>query len=879
MINYENVFLSKYTLYERLFNSETREVTIKKADYKPEIFTKTKNQRESEWKYFLDDSIQLEKHVFDSESEYKDFIKFQEQIGGVTYGQMTAPYSHIRQNFYKTKTDFTSRIWYFDIETRVLPGQGFPHADETPSAINMFQIYDNLLDKIIILADENISKEKLDYLMKKHPNLVFKSFPDEMSLFNAFIKMIQSLKPCIITAWNGNKFDFPYITNRAKMLGIYEGNLSLVNHATSTKNINKVTNEVEYVTKWDGIYLLDMMELYKKFTYTTQTSYSLENICKVELGEGEGKVDYGEFKNISDFMHGDWEKFVEYGIMDVVLLNKIDSKLNLIELTRMIAYKMGINVDDALGTVKPWATYLSNIAYDRGLILPNKNESDYTGIAGGWVANPKKCKHTWIVSFDFASLYPSTMRWNNMSPEMILREDEITPELRALREKIYYLVEAGEGIENDPLSTNERFTNLFINSPDVLRKASKILEKHNVSCGVNGAYFKKDKQGVIPELIKSIYTDRKKAKKKMFEHEQYLQKPGISEDEVIERKRLVSFYDTEQMTLKILMNSLYGACANKHFVLFNQSLAEAITANGRMINQFCTSKLENYLKELTGKSSVIYGDTDSCYITLANVIPKDLLEENDKQKITDWCDTFCSTELQKVIDEALEEVSNLVNAYEPDAQAEDREIIADSGFWVAKKKYSARVIDSEGVRLKIPKLKVMGLEIVRSNTPTYCRKTLKESVEIILDKDENEVQDYIKGVKEEFFSQDIELISRVTGVSNLNYELNTSKSIPINSRAAIVHNLMIDQLNLSKSHEYITSSDKIKYVFLKVPNPAFNQNVIGYKDPKILTDAGLDKYIDKDEMFDKFFLSPMNIMLTPMGWNAYKQNDFSEWDF
>lgn len=878
MLNYENVFMSKFTLYERLFNTDTKESIIQKADYKPEVFTQSKGNRKTEWKFFLDENLYLEQHKFDDEREYKDFIKFQEQIGGTTYGITQAPYSHIRNNYYKNQTEFTSRIWYFDIETRVLPGEGFPHPDETPSAINMFQIYDNILDKIIILADEHISKEKHNELMKKHPNLVFRAFADEKALFNAFFSMLHNLKPCIIAAWNGNNFDFPYITNRAKKIGFLEGNLSPVNNASTTVSINKVTKEKEYSTNWDGIYLLDMMELYKKFTYTTQISYSLENITQVELGEG--KVDYGIYKNISDFMHGDWDKFTEYGIQDVVLLNKLDKKLNLVELTRMIAYKMGVNVTDALGTVKPWATYLTNIGYDRKLIMPNKNESEYTGIAGGWVANPRKGKHEWIVSFDFASLYPSTMRWNNMSPEMLLRDDELPPELISLKNKIYYLEDPGEGIENDPWSKNERFINLYTQNKDVLVKASKYLHKLNVSCGVNGVFFKKDKLGIIPELIKQIYGGRKDAKKKMFVHQKKIQELKESGNfaEIPEQERLVSFYDTEQMALKILMNSLYGAMANKHFVLFSQGLAEAITANGRMINQFCSMKLEEYMKSKTGKSAMIYGDTDSCYITLKSVIPKDLLKENDKSKITDWCNDFCSNELQAVIDQALEEVSSLVNAYEPEAQAEDREIIADSGFWVAKKKYSCRVLDTEGVRLKEPKLKVMGLEIVRSNTPTYCRKKLKESVEMILDKEESEIQEYILDVKHEFANQPLDMISRITGVSNLNYDLSTSKSIPINSRAGIVHNELVEKLNLTNEYELITSSDKIKYVFLKVPNPAFNQNVFGYKDSKILEDAGLIKYIDKDEMFDKFFLSPMDIMLTPLNWSAYKTNDFSDWE-
>ena len=342
-------------------------------------------------------------------------------------------------------------------------------------------------------------------------------------------------------------------------------------------------------------------------------------------------------------------------------------------------------------------------------------------------------------------------------------------------------------------------------------------------------------------------------------------------------EKKIAFFDTLQMAKKIQMNSLYGAMANKHFVLFNQELAAAITSVGRVANMIAAYNIDEYHKEHYNEPSMMYGDTDSSYHEFDCVVQKDIPDETDVQKITDYLSQYAEEKIQPIIDDCMTDYSDMMNAFEGPALAMDREIIADSGFNVQKKKYVARVLDSEGVRLAKPKMKVMGLEIVRSSTPQFCRKYLKESIGLILDATESEMQDFIKESRNKFMEADIESISRVSGVSRVDYDLYGGKAVPINSRAAIVHNTMIKKNGLENDYEPIQAKDKLKYVFLRTPNPAMNQNVFGYVDVKILDDLDLYKYIDYNEMFEKFFISPMQIMLDAIGWSSEKQATFDEW--
>lgn len=393
---------------------------------------------------------------------------------------------------------------------------------------------------------------------------------------------------------------------------------------------------------------------------------------------------------------------------------------------------------------------------------------------------------------------------------------------------------------------------------------------------------------------------------------------------------LESLWDTQQMTKKILLNSLYGALGNKYFVLFNPEIGAAITGNGRYTNKTMGYSVNDMLKTKLplpkGKEYLIYGDTDSLYITLDAFVKAKIQKTPDMtfEETINFCDNVCEKLIQPFVNDTTAVIGNILNIHEEGPMAMDREIIADSTIFIAKKRYIARVLDTEGVRLKEPKKKVMGLEIVRSSTPKFCRKYLKESIDILLDSDEESLQDWVSDVKEKFMKAPIEDISRVTGVNKVSFDFyvkdgtrtkivegrkvpifkelyptQTPKEvgfnyfrnqlyyaspdgkaectpIPINTRAAMVHNTGIVVKDLQKDYTLISEKDKMKYCLLNMPNFT-NSDVFGYMNPSILDTLEVTNCVNKEAMWERFFIQSLDIMIEPLNWSHKKKITFDEW--
>ena len=356
--------------------------------------------------------------------------------------------------------------------------------------------------------------------------------------------------------------------------------------------------------------------------------------------------------------------------------------------------------------------------------------------------------------------------------------------------------------------------------------------------------------------------------------------------------------NTKQKVLKNALNSLYGSLANPYFILFNRDIASSITGNGRTfirgLSQFFNKKFNEMLK--INENFVIYNDTDSVYLTIKPFVEKIIkakfnnisyqeMDYKTKNKFLDVLLKFIEKYLEPLIDEYVEFYANGFNSFDPSVIKAKLEKIADRGLHIAKKKYAVRAIYNEGERLiKYPKISVTGLEVVRSSTPPFCKKYLKDAIPLIMDKTEKDIQKFIKKVKEEFIKADIDDIARVSGVSNLNYQLINGKykrfneetnrylTAPINSRAALLHNKLIDKFKLNNQFQKITEKDKIKYIFLKVPNIVDNNEVIGYLDKRFLEITNLINYIDYNTMFEKFFLSPLKIILDTLEYKITPEN-------
>lgn len=642
MIQNEMVFKTKgHKYYERVFNTKTKEVNIRPYTPVYEVFTKSPQNAETPFRFVLDQDQFLQQHIFSSQKELTDFCKTKETLNQQIFGKSDNVYSHIRNNYFREQEQFTSRIWYIDIEAVPPPGEGFPDPGEAKWPVNAIQIYDNYTSSKIILVIDQLNNPSA--FAEKHPEVKLKVCGTEEKLFEVFFKLLEQMKPTILTAWNGNFFDFPYLTNRAmKLKGVNHRRLSPVNSVSEKDSWDDAKIPI-----WEGLYLIDMMDAYKEFTYTTQTSYSLDNIAKVELGEGSGKVDYGEFDNIAEFFLGDYDKFISYAVKDIEILFDLDMKMNLMELMRTLAHMMGINYDDAFGTVKPWGMYLTNLGYYRNLIMPKSTKHELNqGVVGGFVADPQKGMHAWEASIDVNSMYPLLgMKAHNMSAETYIPEEQLHPELMELRNKY----------QRDEDETK------FLND-DVMNEIEPICKKHNVSFGIN-AFFKNDKLGIIPEVIDNIYRERKIAKQKMLKYKtmgsrvkqrvkdgiekisagespfnfitfDIIEDNSISFDELYavelgylspqECERVINhcekkqaYWDANQMALKISMNSLYGALSNKYFVLFNRDIAASITGNGRAyirgMSIHVNKKLNSLLKrdESNFEDFCTYNDTDS----------------------------------------------------------------------------------------------------------------------------------------------------------------------------------------------------------------------------------------------------------------------------
>ena len=593
-----------------------------------------------------------------------------------------------------------------------------------------------------------------------------------------------------------------------------------------------------------GIQTLDYMELFQKFGYTygAQESYALNHIAYVVLNEK--KLSYEESGSLKNLYKDDYQKYIDYNMKDVQLVDRLEEKLGLITLAMTMAYKGGVNYQDTFGVTAIWESIIYRKLNDNNIVTPlvqrfdpyepvgakvesstktsdiNTNHASLTDrkksrIAGGYVKHPVPGKYEWVVSFDLNSLYPNIIVQNNMSPETY---NEQTP--------------------------NSSFA-----------KAGK--EGYET-------YYRKDMQGVLPKIIKEYYEERVSIKKQMLAAKSEMQK-GYT----FELDKEISNLDNRQMAIKILLNSLYGALANQHFLYYSEGLAEGVTLTGQRAIKWAEATMNRELQKLlkTEDDYVIAIDTDSLYVNFGPLVEK----FNPANQIS-FLDKICKEHFEPAIKKDYAKFFEVLNSYE-NRMMMAREAIADVGIWTAKKRYILNVYDNEGVRYNEPQLKIMGIEAIKSSTPEVVRNKFKEGFKLIVSSTESETQKFIKDFKMQFkslYPEDVSFPRRVTSITDW-YDRRTifKKSCPIHVRGSLLFNYYIKQYKLQSKYELITNGDRIKFVYLKLPNP-IRQNVIAFKDvlPKELN---LHRYIDYDLQFEKTFIEPLNLILNPIGWYAEEQ--------
>jgi len=760
--------------------------------------------------------------------ECREFIKKYEGVDGFkVYGNERYIYQYISDKYPQSEIKFDiSKIKLFTIDIEVASENGFPDVENAAEEVLLITIQDYTTKEIITWGQGPFKLNK--------GNLYYKRFNNEYDLLNDFINWWMENTPEVITGWNSKLYDIPYIVRRLDRVLGEKLMKRLSPWGLVTEQEIFVTGRKQISYDIGGISQLDYLDLYKKFTYTNQESYRLDHIASVELGQK--KLDHSEFDTFKDFYTKGWQKFVEYNIVDVELVDRLEDKMKLIELALTMAYDAKVNYEDVFYQVRMWDTIIFNYLKERNIVIPPKERSGKDSkYAGAYVKEPIPGKYDWVVSFDLNSLYPHLIMQYNISPETLLEEKH-------------------------PNVTVDKILNQDITFE---------LYKDKAVCA-NGAMFRKDVRGFLPELMEKIYKDRTIYKKKMLEAKQEYEKKKTKELE-----KEIARCNNIQMARKIQLNSAYGAIGNQYFRYYKLANAEAITLSGQVSIRWIENKMNSYLNKLLKTEEedyVIAADTDSIYLNMGPLVETVYKgREKTTEGVVTFLDKVCKVELENYIEGCYQELATYVNAYDQKMQMK-RENIAERGIWTAKKRYILNVWDSEGVRYEEPKLKMMGIEAVKSSTPAPCRKMIKDGLKLMMSGTEEDVINFIDKCRTEFKSLPPEQIAFPRTASDVRKYQSSSdiyiKGTPIHIRGALLFNHYIKQKKLTNKYSLIGNGEKIKFVYLKKPN-TIQENIISFIQdfPKELN---LDKYIDYDLQFEKSFVDPLKSILDSIGWNVEK---------
>jgi DNA polymerase elongation subunit (family B) len=712
------------------------------------------------------------------------------------------------------------KIFTLDIETTC--EGGFPDVE-------------NPVEQLLCITVKNQSNKQIitwgvgDFKTDR-PDVTYIKCKNEKQLLFEFMKFWIKQYPDIITGWNTKFFDLPYLMNRIRLLA---GD-KVANRMSPWNLINReeihVRGRPQTIYQLYGIVNLDYLDLYKWFIPARQESYKLDFIGELELGRGKDDAGYDTFK---DWYTKDFQSFVDYNIQDVEIVDALEDKLGLIDLSLTVAYESKVNYDDIFSQVRVWDTLIANHLMKKNICVPPREEhSKETKYEGAYVKEPTVGQHKWVTSFDINSLYPHIIIQYNISPEKILGE-------------------SSHGVN--------------VNKMIDMKVPLNYLQTEGACLTPNGAKFKNDSQGFLPEMMETMYNERVIYKKRMLKAKKEYEK---TKDPKLVRE--ISRCHNIQWARKIALNSAYGAVGNQYFRYYDVRQASGITTAGQFIIRFIEKKVNEYLNNiLQTKGQVDYivaSDTDSIYVTLDKLVQK-TCEGKDDQQITDFIGKVCDNKIEPYIAKCFDELASYTNAFK-NCMVMKREVIANKGIWVAKKRYMLNVLDEEGVRLADPKLKLMGIEAVKSSTPQVCRGKIKEAIKIIMGKTEDDLHKFIADFKKEFNELEPEAIAFPRSCNNLKKYMSSSsifiKGTPIHVKGALIYNHQLKQFKLGTKYPYIQEGDKIKFLKLKEANP-FKFDVISYIST-LPTEFKLKQYVDYETQFEKTFLDPMRFILNAIGW-------------
>ena len=809
---YTNVTQWGNQILVREYNMGER--TNKKVKYSPTLYVPV----QKETKYKTLDGKFATPMKFDTIKEAKAFIEQYKQQPHLVFGLDRFAYTYLADTYPKNINWDSEKILTVTIDIETRADNGFPEPELANEEMLAITIKNQATKKIIVwgLGDFKNDREDVTYI----------NCSNEVELLEEFMSFWTKKYPDVITGWNTEFFDIPYLINRVgKILGEERmKDFSPWGLISSRKVYNHGREQQVYDIT--GIANLDYLQLYRKFTYSNQESYALNHIAFVELGQQKNDNPYETFQ---EWYTKDYQSFVEYNIVDVELVDRLEDKMKLLELLLTMAYEAKVNYEDVFGQVKYWDVLIHNYLKTKNIVIPQKSHNTKSEkYEGAYVKDPQVGQHKWVMSFDLNSLYPHLIMQYNMSPETLVSGDYLK-----LKDETTYV--------------NEMLQEVTLDIPE------------HTTITPNGALYRTDKHGFLPEMMQDIYNDRTVYKKKMLKAKQ-----DYEDTKDPKYLKYISRYNNIQMARKISLNSAYGAIGNQYFRYFDLAIAEGITTAGQLSIRWIERKINSYLNKLlkTDKDYVIASDTDSIYVRFDELVSM----VNPKNPV-DFLDTVAKEKIEPFINKSYQQLSDYTTAYEQKMFMK-REVIADKGIWTAKKRYILNAWDVEGVRYKKPQLKIMGIEAVKSSTPAPCREKIKEALEIIMSGSEKELNDFLIQFRKEFDSlapEDIAYPRSINGIRKWGSSSSIyRKGTPMHIKGALIFNHMIKSKGLTNKYPLVVGGGKIKYLQLRQPNPLAS-NVISFIT-KVPKELDIHKYIDYDSQYEKSFIDPLSFITNNIGW-------------
>lgn len=737
------------------------------------------------------------------------------------------------QNNGPSFSKFALKTFFLDIETEMTTG-AFPVPEKARERINLITIYDTLTNSTHTWGLEKSYTSTIS-------NCIYHRCKDEEDLLLKFVDYWKTDYPDIVSGWNSAGFDLPYIINRCKNV-FGEDFIQQFSPVGRVHSRKVFTSEFgKEMVKWiiSGVNCIDYMEIYKTFSVGERESYSLNYISETELGEG--KIAFNA-ASLGELATNDWKTFVDYNIQDVHLLVKLEEKLKYLQIVRLLAYKGCTNLEAALGKIAIVTGAVAIQAHRQGFIIPTFGiNSDRESYEGGYVKEPERGLQTSIVSFDVNSLYPNTIITLNISPETKIGKI-VTGDFETSKEVTIRLV-------NGKLHTTK------------VDNFKKFLVSEKMSISKAGVLYSQKSKGVIPNLIDEIYKERVDLQKQLHALE-------VSGKKDQDTQSKITYFDTLQYTLKILLNSIYGTFANKHSSLMDIDNAMSITVTGQNVAKAGSVIVDRYINKtfgISGKSATIYQDTDSVYVTIQPVL--------DKLNIPLLIDGEINPAVNQIVDDIDSEVNKeILNWAKSDLYSIDprfafkREVIADVGVFLQKKRYILRVLNNKGI--KTDKFKFVGVELVRSTTPKKVKKFIEHVTKTaLLTRSIKEANEAYRSGYEAFCKLHPDDVALRTSINNLEkYAEGASlykfkDATPSHVKGAIAYNILIKQLGLSDKLEAIQTGQKVKKMYCT--KNKYGLDAISYT-ASLPDEFGLK--VDWDRMFEKLVTQPVERLYDAIGW-------------